>query len=43
MITLGCLAGVSLIITLLIKLLPVIPIWETAHENGIHNETINNA
>jgi molybdopterin-containing oxidoreductase family membrane subunit len=43
MITLGCLAGVSLIITMLIKLLPVIPIVETAHEKGIHNETINNA
>ena len=30
-------AGVLLIITLFVRLFPVIPIWETAHENG-HNK-----
>ncbi len=41
-ITLGGIAFVALVITLFIKFFPIIPIWETAHEKGISNETINN-
>jgi len=41
-ITIGSLAGVALLISLFIKVFPIIPIWEIAHEKGIHNETINN-
>lgn len=41
-ITIGSLAGVLLIISVFIKLFPIIPIWETAHEKGISNETLNN-
>jgi len=33
-------AGVLLIITLLLKIFPVIPIWEVAEENGISREQI---
>lgn len=33
-------AGVLLIITLLLKIFPVIPIWEVAEENGISKEQI---
>ncbi len=32
-------AGVLLIITILIKLFPVIPIWEIAHEKGLKKLT----
>lgn len=35
-------AGAVLIITILAKLFPVIPIWEIAHEEGISDEEINN-
>ncbi len=41
-ITAGSVAAVALVISLFIKLFPIIPIWETAHEKGISNETINN-
>ena len=38
-ITLASFAGVLLIVTLLIRLVPVIPIWETAEEKGIKMES----
>ncbi len=41
-ITAGSIAVVLLIITLFIKLFPIIPIVETAHDKGITNEIINN-
>ncbi|NJO91077.1 MAG: polysulfide reductase NrfD [Chloroflexia bacterium] len=41
-ITGGSIAAVALVISIFIKLFPIIPIWETAHEKGISNETINN-
>lgn len=41
-ITLGSIATVALMISLFIKLFPIIPITETAHEKGIDNVTINN-
>lgn len=41
-ITIGCMALVALVISLFIKLFPIIPIMETAHEQGISNEIINN-
>ncbi len=40
-ITMMAVAGAVLIITILAKLFPVIPIWETAHEEGITNEEMN--
>jgi len=36
LITLGTVAGALLIITLLVRIFPVIPIWEVAHEKGYH-------
>ena len=33
-------AGVLLIITLFMKIFPVIPIWEVAEENGVKKEHI---
>lgn len=35
-ITVATLAGALLIITLLVRVFPVIPIWEEAHDRGIH-------
>lgn len=43
MIVIGSIAGIALVISLFIKLFPIIPIWETAHERGIDNETLNNS
>jgi len=40
-ITLMAIAGAVLIITILAKLFPVMPIWEIAHEEGITNEEMN--
>ena len=40
-ITLMAIAGAILIITILAKLFPVMPIWEIAHEEGITNEEMN--
>ncbi len=40
-ITMMAVAGAVLIITILAKLFPVMPIWEIAHEEGITNEEIN--
>ena len=42
-ITVGSIAGIALIISLFIKLFPIIPISETAHEKGFSNEIINNS
>jgi molybdopterin-containing oxidoreductase family membrane subunit len=42
-IVIGSIAAIALLISLFIKLFPIIPIWETAHEKGISNETINNS
>jgi Ni/Fe-hydrogenase subunit HybB-like protein len=41
MITFGSIAGVLLIITLFIRIFPIIPIAETAHDREISNEIIN--
>ena len=41
-ITVGSIALVALIISLFIKVFPIIPISETAHERGIDTITINN-
>ncbi len=35
-VTLGTLAGALLVVTLLVRIFPVIPIWEEAHDRGIH-------
>jgi molybdopterin-containing oxidoreductase family membrane subunit len=35
-VTMATLAGAILIITLLVRLFPVVPIWEEAHDRGIH-------
>jgi molybdopterin-containing oxidoreductase family membrane subunit len=43
MITVGSIAGIALIISLFIKLFPIIPVYETAHEKGFSNEIINNS
>lgn len=43
MITIGSMAGVALVISLFIKLFPIIPVYETAHEKGFSNEIVNNA
>lgn len=43
LIVVGSLAGVALVITLFMKLFPIIPIWETAHEKGISNGIIKNS
>ena len=43
MIVVGSMAGVMFVISLFIKFFPIIPIWETAHEKGVSNDTINNA
>ncbi len=40
-ITMMAVAGALLIITILAKLFPVIPIWETAYEEGITTEEMN--
>jgi len=40
-ITSGSIAGMALLVTLFIKLFPIIPLCETAHEIGIDQETIN--
>ncbi len=40
-ISLGALAGTILTITLLVKIFPVISIWETAEEKGVSREVIN--
>ncbi len=40
-ITMMAIAGAVLIITILAKLFPIIPIWEIAHEEGITNEEMN--
>lgn len=42
-ITIGSIAGIALVITLFIKLFPIVPVYETAHEKGFSNEIINNA
>lgn len=43
MITIGSMAGIALVISLFIKLFPIIPVYETAHEKGFSNEIINNS
>ncbi len=40
-ITMMAIAGAVLVITVLAKLFPVMPIWEIAHEEGITNEEMN--
>ena len=40
-ITMMAVAGAILIITILAKLFPIMPIWEIAHEEGITNEEMN--
>ncbi len=40
-ITAMAIAGAVLVITILAKLFPVIPIWEIAHEEGITNDEMN--
>lgn len=40
-ITLGAISGVLLVISVFVKLFPIIPIWELAHEEGIDNDTLN--
>ncbi|OFX17895.1 MAG: polysulfide reductase [Bacteroidetes bacterium GWA2_31_9] len=40
-ITLGSIAGVLLIISVFVKIFPIIPIWEVAHEEGIDNDILN--
>lgn len=35
-VTMATLAGALLIITLLVRIFPVVPIWEEAHDRGIH-------
>ena len=40
-ITMMAVAGALLIITILAKLFPVMPIWEVAHEEGITEEEMN--
>jgi len=40
-VTMMAVSGAILIITILAKLFPVMPIWEIAHEEGISNEEIN--
>lgn len=42
-ITIGCLAVVLLVITILVKAFPVVPLYETAKEKGIAQAVINNA
>ena len=42
-ITVGSIAGIALVITLFIKLFPIIPVYETAHEKGFSDDIINNA
>jgi len=34
-------AGAILIVTVLAKLFPIMPIWEVAHDEGITNEEMN--
>ncbi len=41
-ITSMAIAGAVLIVTILAKLFPVMPIWEIAHEEGISEEEMNN-
>lgn len=40
-ITMMAIAGAVLVITILAKLFPIMPIWEIAHEEGITNEEMN--
>ncbi len=40
-ITMMAIAGAILIVTILAKLFPIMPIWEVAHEEGITNEEMN--
>ncbi len=40
-ITIMAIAGAILIITILAKLFPIMPIWEIAHEEGITDEEMN--
>lgn len=41
-ITAMAIAGAILVITILAKLFPVMPIWEIAHDNGISDEELKN-
>ncbi len=36
-VTSGTIAGTLLIVTLFVRMFPILPIWEIAHENGHHN------
>ena len=40
-ITMMAIAGAILIVTILAKLFPIMPIWEIAHDEGITNEELN--
>ena len=40
-VTMMAIAGAVLIVTILAKLFPIMPIWEVAHEEGITNEEMN--
>lgn len=42
-LTIAPLIGVAIVITVLAKLFPVIPVWETAEENGVSKEVIYEA
>ena len=42
MITVGSIAGIALVISIFTRLFPIIPVSETAHEQGFPNEIINN-
>ena len=39
-ITIGSLAGALLVITLLVRIFPIIPVWEIAEEEGVSNEVM---
>ncbi|HAQ21168.1 MAG TPA: polysulfide reductase [Prolixibacteraceae bacterium] len=43
MITVGSIAGIALVISIFTRLFPIIPVSETAHEQGFPNEIINNS
>ena len=40
-LTMAPIAGALLVITILSKLFPIIPIWETAIEKGVREEDLN--
>jgi molybdopterin-containing oxidoreductase family membrane subunit len=40
MLTLLPMVGVLIVITIIAKLFPIVPIWETAHEQGIDESVI---